>query len=41
MNWAEFAEAAPELAEFGRERLEKHDLLLLGTIRNDGSARIS
>lgn len=41
MNWAEFAEAAPALAELGRERFEKHDLLLLGTIRKDRSPRVS
>jgi len=41
VNWAEFADAAPELAQLGRERFEKHDLLLLGTIRKNGSPRIS
>jgi len=41
LNWAEFAEAAPELAGLGRERFEKNDLLLLGSTRRDGSPRIS
>ena len=41
MNWAEFASAAPELAELGRERFEKTEVLLLGTVRKDGTARIS
>lgn len=41
MNWAEFADAAPELAKLGDERFEKHDLLLLGTVRKDGGPRIS
>ena len=41
MNWAAFAEAAPELAELGRERLEARHLCLIGTLRRGGSPRIS
>jgi hypothetical protein len=41
MNWAAFAEAAPELAGLFRERLNKTGLALIGTIRRDGTARIS
>lgn len=40
-TWAEFAEAAPELARLGRERIEAHELILLGTVKRDGSPRIS
>ena len=39
--WADFAAAAPELAARGRERIEAHELILLGTIKSDGSPRIS
>ena len=41
MNWARFTEATPELAELGRERFARHDLCLVGTLRRDGSPRIS
>jgi Pyridoxamine 5'-phosphate oxidase len=41
MIWAEFEAAAPELAGLGRERLERAGVALLGTIRKDGSPRIS
>jgi Pyridoxamine 5'-phosphate oxidase len=41
MNWSEFSEAAPELAHLFRERLDKTDLALIGTIRKDGTTRIS
>ena len=41
MNWAEFAAAAPELAEFGRERIESTRMVTLGTIRGDGWPRVS
>lgn len=40
-TWAEFASAAPELAKRGRERIEAHELILLGTLKKDGSPRIS
>ena len=41
MRWEEFAAAAPELAELGRERLNRTNLCLVGTLRRDGSPRIS
>jgi Pyridoxamine 5'-phosphate oxidase len=41
MIWAEFEAAAPELAELGRERFERSGVALLGTLRRDGSPRIS
>ena len=41
MNWTEFSQAAPELARLFRERLEKTGLALIGTIRKDGTPRIS
>ncbi|MDX1435969.1 MAG: pyridoxamine 5'-phosphate oxidase family protein [Anaerolineales bacterium] len=41
MHWTEFERAAPELAEVARERIEKDQVILLGTIRKDGSPRIS
>ena len=41
MRWSEFAEAAPELARLGFERFESTQLLMLGTIRKDGSPRIT
>jgi hypothetical protein len=40
-TWAEFEQAAPELAAAGRERIERHGFMLLGTIRRDGTPRIS
>ncbi len=40
-TWEEFASAVPELAERGRQRIEAHELILLGTIKADGSPRIS
>ncbi|MGO9197860.1 MAG: pyridoxamine 5'-phosphate oxidase family protein [Acidimicrobiales bacterium] len=39
--WAKFAEEAPQLAERGRLRLESTGLSLVGTLRKDGSPRIS
>ena len=41
MNWAEYVEAAPELARWGEERFKKTGLALVGTIRRDGLPRIS
>ena len=40
-DWGEFEAAAPELAALGRERLEGQGFALLGTIRRDGTPRIS
>jgi hypothetical protein len=41
MTWAELEQAAPELASAARRRLESTRIALLGTIRADGSPRIS
>jgi hypothetical protein len=41
VNWAEFEGAAPQLATLGRERFERDQLALVGTLRVDGSPRIS
>lgn len=41
VTWSEFEAAVPELARLGRERFERAGLALLGTIRRDGSPRIS
>ncbi|MDP2673783.1 MAG: pyridoxamine 5'-phosphate oxidase family protein [Dehalococcoidia bacterium] len=41
MNWAEFAEAASELAQWGEERFKSTGLALVGTVRKDGLPRIS
>ena len=40
-SWGELEREAPELARLGRERLERFGLALLGTVRSDGSPRIS
>ncbi|MBP2472837.1 hypothetical protein JOF53_001709 [Crossiella equi] len=41
MRWQEFEKAAPELAAIARERFGTEQLLLLGTLRVDGTPRIS
>ncbi len=41
MNWQGFWAAAPELAALGEQRLTDTDLCLLGTLRKDGSPRVS
>jgi Pyridoxamine 5'-phosphate oxidase len=41
MIWIEFEAAASELAELGRQRFDASRVALLGTIREDGSPRIS
>lgn len=41
MNWAEFESAAPEMAQLGRARFAATGVALLGTLRRDGSPRIS
>ena len=41
VSWADFEQAAPELAAASRERIERHGFMLLGTVRRDGTARIS
>src|SRR6184192_3641808 len=41
MIWREFEDAVPELARLGRRRFEATRVALLGTLRKDGSPRIS
>ena len=41
VSWTDFEQAAPELAALGRERVERHGFMLLGTVRQDGTGRIS
>lgn len=41
MTWRELELGAPEIARLGRERLEERSVGLLGTLRRDGSPRIS
>jgi hypothetical protein len=41
MNWDEFKAAAPELAEAGEKLFERVGVVLVGTLRKDGSPRIS
>jgi hypothetical protein len=41
MNWGAFAAASPELAALGRERFERRELCMLGTLRPNGWPRIS
>ena len=39
--WSSFEEAAPPLARAGRDLLDRYGFVLLGTIRPDGTPRIS
>jgi hypothetical protein len=41
MTWRELEAAAPEIARRGRERLDAARVAMLGTLRRDGSPRIS
>jgi Pyridoxamine 5'-phosphate oxidase len=41
MRWDAFAQAAPRIAAMAEERFRKDELAVLGTIRPDGSPRIS
>ena len=41
MRWSQFAAAEPKLAALGHERLIDPGVVLVGTIRRDGTARIS
>ena len=41
MNWGAFAAASPDLAALGRERFERHELCMLGTLRRNGWPRVS
>jgi hypothetical protein len=41
VSWQEFVERAPALARAGRERFDRHELVMLGTLRRNGWPRIS
>lgn len=41
MIWEQFAAAAPEMAAVGRSQFEQSGVALIGTLRKDGSPRIS
>jgi hypothetical protein len=41
MIWRDLEAAAPEIARLGKERLDQAQVALLGTLRKDGSPRIS
>ncbi|HUL85020.1 MAG TPA: pyridoxamine 5'-phosphate oxidase family protein [Actinomycetota bacterium] len=41
MRWDAFAQAAPRIAAMAEERFRKDELAMLGTIRPDGSPRIT
>ena len=41
MRWDAFEDACPEIARVARERFAKDGVVLVGTIRRDGSPRIS
>ncbi len=41
MRWDAFERACSEIASLARERFAKDELVLLGTLRSDGSPRIS
>jgi hypothetical protein len=41
MRWNEFKRAAPDMARLGQERFDNWGLVLVGTTRRDGTARIS
>jgi hypothetical protein len=40
-TWADFAAAAPDMAQLGEKQLKKFGLAYLATVRNDGSPRVS
>ncbi|MCA9830003.1 MAG: pyridoxamine 5'-phosphate oxidase family protein [Dehalococcoidia bacterium] len=40
-NWDEFVSAAPILARLGLERLESSGMVMMGTLRKDGSPRVT
>lgn len=41
VTWSEFSEAAPELAAAGLARFDRSEVVLIGSVRKDGSPRIS
>jgi hypothetical protein len=40
-NWRDLEDSAPDLAAAGRERFTRSELVLVGSLRRDGSPRIS
>jgi hypothetical protein len=41
MKWEEFEAGEPEMAAFAREQLKQSRVMVIGTLRKDGSPRIS
>ena len=41
MRWSEFVAACPEIGELAEQRFRSDELVFLGTVRPDGSARVS
>jgi Pyridoxamine 5'-phosphate oxidase len=41
VNWAEFEQAAPELAARGRAAIERFKFVYIGTVRRDGGPRVN
>jgi hypothetical protein len=41
MRWSEFQKSAPDLARLAEERFTQTGVAILGTIRKDGSPRVS
>jgi hypothetical protein len=41
MHWSEFEQAQPRMARLGRERLISPGVVLVATIRRDGTPRLS
>jgi hypothetical protein len=41
MRWDDFASDAPALAALGHERFDSSELVMLGTLRRDGSPRVT
>jgi hypothetical protein len=41
MKWQQFEAGAPDLAAFARQELGRNRVMLIGTVRKDGSPRIS
>jgi hypothetical protein len=41
MRWDEFERACPEIADLARQRFAEDEVVMIGTIRPDGSPRIS
>jgi hypothetical protein len=41
VRWADFETGEPELAALARQEFDEHGLVMIGTLRQDGSPRIS